>query len=284
MRKLLIVAVLVLLCITCNVRLSVVDGESMASSIRAGDIVMTISVPNQQVKVGDVLLVNEGGRLLLHRLRVIDDDRLWLQGDASVSGDSRSVQRSDVLGHLALVIPTSHIFHAMRAAAEFTALLPISLSVESGGGAVAELGPRSTVGADAQGRLSVGGYALWSIALSACSGSGSTCAANYALRIDTSGFAQLLASTGSVGDPSQALARALRIATRCQPLLGGAWTDESDRFTGEWSTTDLASGLLTQQSGTVIRSGVRCEVKVTLIGVPAASGGSVALPLVWGPA
>ncbi len=284
MRKLLVVAALALLSVMCGVRLSVVNGESMAPNIRAGDIVMTISVPNQQVSVGSILLVSEGGRRLLHRLRRIDGDRLWMKGDASVSGDSRPVRRSDVLGHLALVIPTSHIFHAMRAAARFTDSWPISISLASGGGAIAELGPRSTVGADAQGRLLPGGYALWSITLSACSASGSSCAANYALRLDSSALAPLLPPAGSVGTASQALARALRIATRCQPLSGGAWTDASDRFTGEWSATDLASGLLVQQSGATVRSGVRCEVKATLLGVPAAAGGSLELPLLWGPA
>ena len=284
MRKILAIAALGILFVTCSVRLSVVDGESMAPSIRAGDIVMTISVPNQQVSVGSILLVNEGGRHLLHRLRMIDGDRLWMQGDASVSGDSRPVQRSDVLGHLGLVIPTSHIFHALRAAARFTDSWPISISLASSAGAIAELSPRSTVGADAQGRLLPGGYALWSIALSACSASGSGCAANYALRLDSSAFASLLPPAGSTGNASQALARALRIATRCQPLSGGVWSEAGDRFTGEWSATDLASGLLVQQSGVAARSGVRCEVKATLLGVPAAAGGSLALPLLWGPA
>ena len=281
--KLLAIAALGLLIVTCSVRLSVVDGESMAPSIRAGDIVVTISVPNQQVSVGDILLVDEGGRRLLHRLRISDGGHLWMQGDASVSGDSRPVRRSDVLGHLALVIPTSHIVRAVRTAARFTDSWPLSISLASSGGASAELGPRSTVGADTQGRLLPGGYALWSIALSACSASGSSCAANYALRLDSSAFAALLPPAGSVGTASQALARALRITTRCQPLSGGAWTEAGDRFTGEWSATDLASGLLAQQSGAAVRSGVRCEVKATLLGVPAAAGGSIALPLLWGP-
>ena len=284
MGKLLAFAVLGLLCVAYSVRLSVVDGESMAPSIRAGDSVVTISVPNQQLSVGNILLVKEGDRRLLHRLRVIDGDHLWMQGDASVSGDSRPVRRSDVIGRLVLVIPTSHLFHALRAAARFTDSWSISISLASGSGAVAELGPRSTVGADAQGRLLPGGYALWSIALSACSPSGSSCAANYVLRLDSSAFAVLLPPVGSVGDASQALARALRIATRCQPLLGGAWTEAGDRFTGEWSTTDLASGLLTEQSAAAARSGLRCEVKVTLLAVPAATGGNLTLPLIWGPA
>jgi hypothetical protein len=132
--------------------------------------------------------------------------------------------------------------------------------------------------------LRPGGHAFWSIALSACGASGSSCAANYALRLDSSAFAALLPPVGGVGDASQALARALRIATRCQPLSGGAWTEASDRFTGEWSATDLTSGLLVQQSGAAVRSGVRCEVRATLLGVPAAGGGSVELPLLWGPA
>lgn len=255
----------------------------MAPSIRAGDSVVTIGPPTDQLKIGSILLVRDGERRLLHRLRRMSGEQLWMQGDASLSGDSRPVQRSDVLGQLALVIPTSHLFRAIRTAASFTASLPVSVSLKSSGGVVAEQGARSIFGADAQGRLLPGGYALWSITLSACGVSGSRCAATYALRIDPVGFAALLPPTGSVGDASQALARALRIVTRCQGIAGGVWTETSDRFTAEWSGSDPASGLLTEQSAAAARSGLRCEVKVTLLGVPAATGGSLTLPLLWGP-
>ena len=283
MRTVLVAIVIGAACALFNVRLSIVDGESMAPSIRAGDSVVTIGPPTDQLRIGSILLVRDGERRLLHRLRAMSGEQLWMQGDASLSGDSRPVQRRDVLGQLALVIPTSHLFRAIRTAASFTASLPVSVSLKSSGGVVAEQGARSISGADAQGRLLPGGYALWSITLSACGVSGSRCAATYALRIDPVGFAALLSPTGSVGDASQALARALRIATRCQGLAGGVWTETSDRFTAEWSGSDQASGLLTEQSAAAARSGLRCEVKVTLLGVPAATGGSLTLPLLWGP-
>ena len=283
MRTVLVAVLIGTACGIFNVRLSVVDGESMAPSIRAGDSVVTIGPPIGQLRIGSILLVRDGERRLLHRLRAMSGEYLWMQGDASLSGDSRPIQRSDVLGQLALVIPTSHLFRAIRAAASFTTSLPISVSLKSSGGVVAEQGVRLISGADTQGRLLPGGYALWSITLSACGVSGSRCAATYALRIDPVGFAALLPPTGSVGDASQALARALRIATRCQGLAGGVWTETSDRFTAEWSGSDQASGLLTEQSAAAARSGLRCEVKVTLLGVPAATGGSLTLPLLWGP-
>jgi hypothetical protein len=279
-----LVAILIgVACALFNVRLSIVDGESMAPSIRAGDSVVTIGLPTDQLRIGSILLVRDGERRLLHRLRAMSGEQLWMQGDASLSGDSRPVQRSDVLGQLALVIPTSHLFRAIRTAASFTASLPISVLLRSSGGVVVEQGARSVSGADTQGRLLPGGYALWSITLSACGVSGSRCAATYALRIDPVGFAALLPPAGSVGDASQALARALRIATKCQALAGGAWSEMSDRLTAEWSGSDQASGLLAEQSAAAARSGLRCEVKVTLLGVPAATGGSLALPLLWGP-
>jgi hypothetical protein len=284
MRGVLIIIMFVMLCHTYSVRLSVINGESMAPSIRAGDSVVTVGASTDQLRIGRVLLVRDGERQLLHRLRAIKGEELWMKGDASLSSDSRPVQRSDVLGQLALVIPTSYLFHAIRTAASFTASLPISVTLKSSGGAAAEQGARSISGADAQGRLLSGGYALWSITLSACGVSGSWCAATYALRVDPIAFAALLPPAGSLGDASQALARALRIATRCQGLTGGAWTETSDRFTAEWSASDRVTGLLAEQSAAAAQSGLRCEVKVTLLGVPAAAGGSLALPLLWGPA
>lgn len=106
----------------------------MAPSIRAGDSVVTIGPPTDQLKIGSILLVRDGERRLLHRLRRMSGEQLWMQGDASLSGDSRPVQRSDVLGQLALVIPTSHLFRAIRTAASFTASLPVSVSLKSSGG------------------------------------------------------------------------------------------------------------------------------------------------------
>jgi hypothetical protein len=266
-------------------RVSMVEGESMAPTIRAGDTVVTVSPLFGTPSVGSVLLVESEGRRLLHRLARHEGTSLWMKGDASASGDSRPISRSDVLGTLAIVIPTSHLYRAVRAAARFTSEIPISMRLSSTAGVTAEQGPKYTFGADAQGRLLPGAYALWSILLSACSEATSTCTGSYALRIDAPKFSAALASAGSVGTPSQALARALRITTRCQAVSGGgAWSEASDLLTASWSEGDRATGLLATHAGVAAQGGVRCEVKAVLLGSAPASGGSFTLPLSWGPA
>lgn len=269
----------------CGARISLVEGESMAPTIRAGDAVVTLSQPFGAPSVGSILLVESEGRRLLHRLARYEEGSLWMKGDASVSGDSRPVSRSNVLGTLAVVIPTSYLYRALRATAQFTAELPVSMSISSAAGVSAEQGPKYTFGADAQGRLLPGAYALWSVLLSACSDTLGACPGSYALRIDPAQFAGLLPPAGSVGTPAQALARALRITTRCQSVGGsGAWNETSDLFTAEWSEANGSSGLLATHEGAVAQGGIRCEVKALLLGSLPASGGSFTLPLSWGPA
>lgn len=269
----------------CGARISFVEGESMAPTIRAGDTVVTLSQPFGTPSVGSVLLVESEGRRLLHRLIRHEDGSLWMKGDASVSGDSRPVGSSDVLGTLAVVIPTSYLYRALRATAQFTAELPVSMSISSADGVSAEQGPKYTFGADAQGRLLPGAYALWSVLLSACSDTLGACPGSYALRIDATQFAVLLPPAGSVGTAAQALARALRISTRCQPVGGsGAWNEASDLFTAEWSEENSSSGLLAVHQGAVAQGGIRCEVKALLLGSLPASSGSFTLSLSWGPA
>lgn len=269
----------------CGARISLVEGESMAPTIRAGDAVVTLSQPFGAPSVGSVLLVESDGRRLLHRLARYEEGSLWMKGDASASGDSRPVSSSDVLGTLAVVIPTSYLYRALRATAQFTAELPVSMSISSAAGVSAEQGPKYTFGADAQGRLLPGAYALWSVLLSACSDTLGACPGSYALRIHPTQFAVLLPPVGSVGTPAQSLARALRITTRCQSVGGsGAWNETSDLFTAEWSEANGSSGLLAMHQGAVAQGGIRCEVKALLLGSLPASGGSFTLPLSWGPA
>ena len=257
----------------------------MAPTIRAGDAVVTLSQPFGTPSVGSILLVESEGRRLLHRLTRYEEGSLWMKGDASVSGDSRPVNSSDVLGTLAVVIPTSFLYRALRATAQFTAELPVSMSISSASGVSAEQGPKYTFGADAQGRLLPGAYALWSILLSACSGTVGACPGSYALRIDPTQFAALLPQVGIVGTPTQALARALRVITRCQSVGGsGAWNETSNLFTAEWSEANASSGLLATHQGALAQGGVRCEVKALLLGSLPASGGALTLPLIWGPA
>jgi hypothetical protein len=269
----------------CGARISLVEGESMAPTIRAGDAVVTLSQPFGAPSVGSVLLVESDGRRLLHRLARYEEGSLWMKGDASASGDSRPVSSSDVLGTLAVVIPTSYLYRALRATAQFTAELPVSMSISSAAGVSAEQGPKYTFGADAQGRLLPGAYALWSVLLSACSDTLGACPGSYALRIHPTQFAVLLPPVGSVGTPAQSLARALRITTRCQSAGGsGAWSETSDLFTAEWSEANGSSGLLAMHQGAVAQGGIRCEVKALLLGSLPASGGGFTLPLSWGPA
>jgi len=266
-------------------RVSMVEGESMAPTIRAGDTVVTVSPLFGTPSAGSVLLVESEGRRLLHRLARHQGTSLWMKGDASASGDSQPISRSDVLGTLAIVIPTSHLYRAVRAAAQFTSAIPISMNLTSGAGVSAEQGPKYTFGADAQGRLLPGAYALWSVLLSACVGASSACSGSYALRIDSLGFSSALPPAGSVGSPSQALARSLRITTRCQEVGGsGAWTQMSDLFTAEWSAASSADSILATHAGAVAQAEVRCEVKVILLGAVPASNGALTLPLIWGPA
>jgi hypothetical protein len=266
-------------------RVSMVEGESMAPAIRAGDTVVTVSPLFGTPSVGSVLLVESEGRRLLHRLARHEGTSLWMKGDASASGDSQPIRRSDVLGTLAIVIPTSHLYRAVRAAAQFTSEIPISMNLTSAAGVSAEQGPKYTFGADAQGRLLPGAYALWSVLLSACVGASSSCSGSYALQIDALSFSSALPPAGSAGSPSQALARSLRITTRCQEVGGsGAWTEMSDLFTAEWSAASSADSTLATHAGAVAQSGVRCEVKVTLLGAVPASSGALTLPLIWGPA
>jgi hypothetical protein len=256
----------------------------MAPTIRAGDAVVTLGSLIGTPSVGSVLLVESEGRRLLHRLTRYEEGSLWMKGDASVSGDSRPVRRSDVLGTLAVVIPTSYLYRALRATAQFTAELPVRMRISSAAGAFAEQGPKYTFGADALGRLLPGAYALWSVLLSACTDTLGACPGSYALRIDAPRFSAALPPAGSVGTPSQALARSLRIVTQCQSLGGsGAWSETSNLFTAEWSEGNSSSGLLATFVGPIAQGGVRCEVKTLLLGSVPASGGSFSLPLIWGP-
>lgn len=285
MRTVVISFLLLLVCGQLGLRISVVEGESMAPAIRAGDTVLTIAPIFGAPQRGSILLVETDRRRILHRLHDVSGTQLWLKGDASANPDTQPVRQSQVRGVLALLFPTSYVYRVIRAAAEFTARVPIQMELTSAGGAIAEQGPRYTFGADSLGRLAPGAYALWSVLLSACHNVDDRCAESYALRIDPQQFSALIPASGSPGSSAQALSRALRIATRCQSARdGGAWVEAADLFTAEWRSDLPSSGLLALQPAAAVRAGVRCEVKITLLGSFAASLGSITIPLRWGPA
>jgi signal peptidase I len=88
---------------------TVVMSGSMKPSIQPGDVVVTRSVPVEQLRIHQVVLVpdpDHPGRLRLHRLQKIrSDGRLVLRGDANGSSDSSLVRASDVMGVGVLRVP-----------------------------------------------------------------------------------------------------------------------------------------------------------------------------------
>ena len=270
-----------------GVRLAVVTGESMAPSIRAGDMVVTLGVRHtDDLRAGRIVLYQMRGEQFLHRIVGVDGEHVITKGDASYGQDSERPRRDDVIGTLAVVIPTSLLRRSLEVAASFTQKISLDLALASGAGSSMTLESTQLTGVDAQGRLSVGGSATWTLLLYGCIGSLTTCSSTYALRLNADQFATLIPPTGAVGSASQSLARSLRLTTRCQRASSGLnpWSDASDLLTVEWSAASQSTGLLVTQPLDEARAGVRCEVKGTLLGVAPASGGSVSLPLVWGPA
>jgi len=269
-----------------EVRLSVVTGESMAPSIRAGDIVVTLGARyTDDLRAGHIVLYRIGDEQYLHRIVRVDGDHIVTKGDASYGQDSDRPLRGDVIGTLAAVIPTSLLRRSLAAAASFTQKVSLNLALASGAGSSMTLESTQLTGADVQGKLSAGGSATWTLLLYGCIGSLASCASTYSLRLNADQFAMLIPSTGTVGSASQSLARSLRLSTRCRPAssMFDPWSEASDLLTVEWSSGSQSTGLLVTQPLEVARAGLRCELKGTVLGVAPASGGSVSLPLAWGP-
>jgi hypothetical protein len=286
-RALPLVAALCIGASALGVRLSVVTGESMAPSIRAGDTVITLGARyTDDLRAGRIVLFRIGAEQYLHRIVRVDGDHIVTKGDASYGQDSDRPLRGDVIGTLAVVIPTSLLRRSLEAAASFTQKVSLDLALASGAGSSMTQESTQLTGADAQGKLSAGGSVTWTLLLYGCIGSLATCSSTYALRLNADQFATLIPSTGAVGSASQSLARSLRLSTRCRPAssVSDPWSEASDLLTVEWSAASQSTGLLVTQPLDAARAGVRCEVKATVLGVAPASGGSVSLPLVWGPA
>jgi hypothetical protein len=272
---------------TTGARIAVVTGESMSPSIRAGDTVLT-AMPStlSEIHAGSILLYEQNGQQFLHRVVSVSGTHLWMKGDASRDGDTQPVELAEVRGGLFAVIPTSLILQSVQAAAGFTQRLNLDLSLTGAPGSSMDLETTKLTAADSQGRLSAGSYVTWSLLLYGCIAAPAQCTSSYSLKISAAQFSSQLPSIGSVGSPSQSLARSLRINTRCRAaaLTSGAWTDMGDLLTVEWDAQSQATGLLATYGPTSVTAGVRCEVKATLLNVVPAAGGSMSLPLAWGPA
>lgn len=260
-----------------GLRLLVVTGNSMAPSIRDGDIVLTTRFGGDG-DVGSVILVKRpsDGQLLLHR--VIEHGTGWrrTRGDASLSPDAERIPDDAVLGSLAAVIPAGLLqeLPLEKAVAQFSGTRRTDVSITSSAGARVALSGPALVGADALGQLSPGGRATWLLTLTPCPiGLGGECSGSTnTLRIDPERFAVL--SSGG-------LARSLRLTTTCRPVGTSTWVDTSDLFTAAWSAGNLATGrLATFSAGTAASE---CQVQVILLGEITAMSSSVTLPLRWGP-
>ncbi len=260
-----------------GVRLLVVTGNSMAPSIRDGDLVMTTRFGGDS-GVGTIVLVQRpsDGQLLLHR--VVERGTGWwrTQGDASLSPDAERIPDTAVLGTLVAVIPTG-LLPGLRldaAAAQFSSNRNVGLSVTSASGARVVLSGPVLVGADALGRLLPGGRATWTLTLTPCPVglSGECTGATNTLRLDPDRFASLV--TGG-------LARSIRLTTTCRPVGTTTWTDSADLFTAAWSSTNLATGRLATLSTGAGAS--ECQLQVALLGSITAANSALTLPLRWGP-
>ena len=87
---------------------STVMSDSMAPGLHAGDVVIVRPMTVKQVKVGQVVLVDDptiAGRLRLHRLVAVENDRLVLKGDANRSNDGTPVDGHDLHGAGWLRVP-----------------------------------------------------------------------------------------------------------------------------------------------------------------------------------
>ncbi len=260
-----------------GVRLLVVVGNSMAPSVRDGDLVITTRV-GDGVAVGSVVLVRRpsDGQLLLHR--VIERGAGWrrTKGDASLSPDAERIPDAAILGSLAAVIPVGLLPRLAfeSAATQFIANQRASVSITSSAGARAVLSAPTLVGADALGQLTPGGRAMWTLTLTPCPAglSGECAGGTNTLRIDPDRFAPL-ASGG--------LARSLRLTTACRPVGSTTWVDSADLFSAAWSATNVATGRLASLSAGAAPS--ECQIQVTLLGSITAASSALALPLRWGP-
>ena len=260
-----------------GLRLLIVSGDSMAPSIRDGDLVVTTR-RWRDGGVGDVVLVQRAGdgQLLLHR--VIEQGAGWrrTKGDASLSPDTERFTDAATLGVLAAVIPTSLItvLPVAQVAAQFTAGRQVTAHVDSASGARAEISGPTLQGTDPLGQLLAGGRATWSLMLTPCpTGLAGECAgATNTLRLDPDRFVPV-ASGG--------IARSLRLTGSCRTGGGPSWSVTADLFTAAWSLTNPATGrLVSMPSGAVAQE---CQIQVTLLGELSAANQTLHLPLRWGP-
>ncbi|MFM8278840.1 MAG: S24/S26 family peptidase [Candidatus Limnocylindrus sp.] len=250
----------------------------MAPLIQQGDLVITSSLGAIDVGPGGIILARRyggaPGELLLHRVVARGAGWRVTKGDANQTSDAGRVADSAVAGRLLAIIPL-RLFTALNSvAAAFAGHEHIGVSISSAVGATVTVESVALSGADATGRILPGGSATWRVLLTPCRPTVGSCPLTQQLRIDASGFSPMF--EGSVG----ALARALRITTRCQDTsaVDAVWVDTADIFTADWLATNPETGILATTS-----SPLRCDIQVAVLGSVPAQGLTLTLPLLWGP-
>lgn len=93
-----------LIAATCAFEIAVVAGESMAPTLRAGDVVIAASW--MQPDAGDIVLFTDAGALVVHRVDSVQPDgELITRGDANPVADFEPVAPDSALGVVVLVLP-----------------------------------------------------------------------------------------------------------------------------------------------------------------------------------
>ena len=92
-------------------RFDPVRSGSMSPAIEVGDLVISSSVDDGDIKVGDIIVFRHSGMLICHRVIGINAEAGWIQtqGDANEDPDPYTITYNDVVTEVGLVVPyTGH--------------------------------------------------------------------------------------------------------------------------------------------------------------------------------
>ena len=85
---------------------TVITSDSMAPSIRAGDVVLAQPTSGDDLEVGSVITFDVGDGLVTHRIDVVNPDGTYLtKGDANPESDSTPVMPDQVTGVGRVAVP-----------------------------------------------------------------------------------------------------------------------------------------------------------------------------------
>lgn len=105
---LLVFALAILISPMVGYRLDTVRSGSMSPAIKTGDLVISSSVQDEDVHVGDVIIFRHDGVLICHRVieTNLSQGLILTQGDANEGPDPFFVGYDDVVGEVGTVLPS----------------------------------------------------------------------------------------------------------------------------------------------------------------------------------